>query len=81
MQDNYRFGGQLSNQMNNDDFFRLYGDGDGDGRTNFNDFGNHFLPAFGSSGVDDPMDFNGDGNVTFVDFANGFLPNFGKVRL
>ena len=81
MQNDYRFGGQLSNQMNNDDFFRLYGDANGDGNVNFDDFASHFLPAFGSSGVDDPMDFNGDGAVNFADFAGGFLSNFGTSRL
>ena len=64
-----------------DDFFRIFGDKDGNGTTNFGDFSSAFLPAFGAMlgdpEFDDAMDFNGDGNVNFADFAGGFLPNFG----
>ena len=70
---------------NNDNFFRHYGDDDGDGNTDFIDFSDGFLPSFGN-GVGDPnydpaLDHDGDGNVDFIDFSNGFLPNFGTGRL
>ncbi len=67
-----------------DQFFRLFGDGNGDGYTDFTDFANDFLPAFGSSygqaGYRSAMDKDADGFVDFTDFAEGFLPNFGKSR-
>ena len=70
---------------NNDNFFRHYGDDNGDGNTDFIDFSDGFLPSFGN-GVGDPnydptLDHDGDGNVDFIDFSNGFLPNFGTGRL
>ena len=67
-----------------DNFFRLYGDNNGDGIVNIFDFSSGFLPAFGSSIADvdflDVMDADGNGIVNIFDFANGFLPNFGKGR-
>jgi hypothetical protein len=68
-----------------DVFYRLFGDGNGDGFTDFDDFALSFLPAFGTEigvgmGYLARMDFDGDGFVDFDDFANGFLPNFGKSR-
>ena len=82
MGERYEFGGQTAGQPSNDDFFRLYGDVDGDGFTDFDDFAGGFLPAFGSSQATTPgfradLDNNGDGFVDFNDFADGFLPNFG----
>jgi hypothetical protein len=79
------FGGQLKAEANNDEFFRWYGDDNGDGFTDFNDFAGGFLPAFGSeNGVgtnyNEGLDQNGDGFVDFTDFASGFLPKFGTVR-
>ena len=78
------FGGQTAGQSNNDDFFRQFGDGDGDGNTDFLDFSGSFLPAFGngqgSPGFRADMDHDGDGNVDFLDFSGGFLPNFGTGR-
>ena len=80
------FGGQSAGAPNNDEFYRLYGDDNGDGFTDFNDFANSFLPAFGSEvgGVGmnyhEGMDANGDGFVDFNDFANDFLPRFGTQR-
>ena len=64
----------------NDDFFRLFGDGDGNGITNFADFSGFFLPAFGGGIGPSSMDADGDGRVNFADFAGDFLPNFGAVR-
>ena len=67
-----------------DNFFRLYGDNNGDGSVNFNDFSSGFLPAFGASlgetSYDIDLDADGDGSINFSDFANGFLQNFGKAR-
>jgi hypothetical protein len=67
-----------------DEFFRLYGDADGDGDTDFTDFANGFLPAFGTtttqSGYLDHMNSDDDNDVDFTDFALGFLLNFGEVR-
>ena len=75
----YRFG-----ETDADNFFRLYGDNDGDGFVDFSDFASGFLPAFGSSlenlGFSADLDADGDGHVDFTDFAIGFLPNFGKER-
>tara|TARA_R110002049_G_scaffold2750_2_gene21595 strand:- start:437004 stop:442349 length:5346 start_codon:yes stop_codon:yes gene_type:complete len=67
-----------------DEFFRLYGDTDGDGSVNFTDFASGFLPAFatsvGSANYRDELDANGDASVDFSDFASGFLPNFATRR-
>ena len=80
MSADYQYGGDIPI----DDFFRLYGDGNGDGYVDFNDFAGYFLPAFGSStgqpGFRDDLDIDGDGYVDFDDFAYGFLPNFGMSR-
>ena len=81
----HSFGGQTSGQPSNDDFFRWYGDHNGDGFTDFNDFANGFLPAFGSENGPDAnynegLDANGDGFVDFGDFASDFLPKFGTSR-
>ena len=79
MSEDYEFGAEEA-----DDFFRLFGDANGDGTTNFGDFASSFLPAFGS-GIGDPayrdeLDAGGDGVVNFADFATAFLPNFGTGR-
>jgi hypothetical protein len=67
-----------------DDFFRLYGDSDGDGDVDFSDFASAFLPGFGlvagASGFRGEMDYDGDSDIDFTDFSAGFLPNFGKNR-
>ena len=81
---NYQFGGQDRDAPNNDDFFRWYGDANGDGNTDFLDFSGGFLPAFGNGvGSADyrfDLDYDGEGNVDFLDFSNGFLPHFGTGR-
>ena len=80
----YHFGGQLKAAANNDNFFRWYGDDNADGFTDFTDFADGFLPAFGSelgdTNYDVLFDANGDGMVDFDDFAFGFLPRFGTSR-
>jgi ELWxxDGT repeat protein len=80
------FGGQTKNQGPiNDNFYRLYGDVDGDGDTDFTDFSNDFLPGFGTvagnAAFRPSLDFDGDGDQDFTDFVNGFLPHFGTLRL
>jgi hypothetical protein len=72
---NYTFGDDQA-----DKFYALFGDGNGDGLTDFRDFSQYFLPAFGSSTYREAMDYDGDGFVDFNDFRFGFLPNFGKHR-
>ena len=86
MTSDHQFGGHTADEPNNDGFFRWFGDFDGDGNTDFNDFAKGFLPAFGtglansSSNYRGDLDFDGDGNVDFLDFTNGFLPAFGTGR-
>ena len=84
METDYVFGGQTADEPNNDNFFRQYGDGNGDGNTDFLDFSDIFLPAFGNSlGSQDfryGMDHDGDGDVDFLDFSSGFLASFGTGR-
>tara|TARA_R110002049_G_scaffold72490_1_gene186989 strand:+ start:93066 stop:96530 length:3465 start_codon:yes stop_codon:yes gene_type:complete len=69
-----------------DDFFRRYGDSNGDGSVNFTDFSQHFLPAFATTQAGAgaafrwDLDLNEDGAVNFTDFSNGFLPNFATSR-
>tara|TARA_R110002049_G_scaffold185580_3_gene353826 strand:+ start:55492 stop:58680 length:3189 start_codon:yes stop_codon:yes gene_type:complete len=67
-----------------DDFFRLYGDANGDGLTNFTDFASSFLPSFassiGSPNFESFLDADGDDHVNFSDFASSFLPNFATGR-
>jgi len=79
MIDDYQFGASEA-----DDFFRLFGDDDGNGNVDFPDFSGGFLPAFGlsstSPGYRDDMDADGDQDVDFLDFSQGFLPNFGSGR-
>jgi hypothetical protein len=63
-----------------DDFFRLYGDADGNGTVNLFDFA-AFRSAFGKMVDADPAyrchDHNGDGTIDLFDFA-AFRGNFGK---
>jgi hypothetical protein len=81
MASNYAFG---DNPLDN--FYRRYGDGNGDGFVDFDDFSDHFLPAFGTSLASNgasfrsDLDFDEDDDVDFDDFSGGFLPNFGTGR-
>ncbi|MEO1616596.1 MAG: DNRLRE domain-containing protein [Planctomycetota bacterium] len=78
------FGGQLAGEPNNDDFFRLYGDDDGDGDVDFDDLNLGFVPAFnavsGDTNFNPLLDFDGDGDIDFDDLNNGFVPGFNDVR-
>ncbi|WP_436716024.1 hypothetical protein U8335_28210 [Roseiconus lacunae] len=64
-----------------DDFFRFYGDTNGDGFVDAIDLFNGFLPAFGSNegnlNYRSDLDSNQDGFVDAVDLFDHFLPNFG----
>ena len=72
------FGGQLAAEANNDDFFRQYGDADGNGSVNF------LIPAFflseGQEGFEPLLDAQGDGNLNFTDVDDFFIPNFFAAR-
>ena len=80
----YTFGGQLKAAPNNDDFFRLYGDHDGDGDTDLTDMNDGFLASFGSTSGDGnfhaDFDGDGDGDVDLLDLNNHFIPHFGATR-
>ena len=58
-----------------DDFFRLFGDINGDRTVNIIDFF-QFRNAFGNSELDERFDFNGDGTVNILDFFQ-FRSRFG----
>ncbi|QDT06769.1 hypothetical protein K227x_51850 [Rubripirellula lacrimiformis] len=80
----YRFGGHVAADEDNDDFFRLYGDANGDGIVEFTDLDEHFAPSFfsdvASAAFDPGLDGNGDGIIEFVDLDSYFAPNFFKGR-
>lgn len=74
---NYRFGATQA-----DDFFALFGDGDGDALVSLLDFA-LFRQSFGSSvggaGFDGAFDADGDGAISLLDFA-AFRQAFGQTR-
>ena len=67
-----------------DNFFRLYGDMDGDGDTDANDLTDFFAPAFfstiGSSAYVSALDGDNDGDIDANDLNDFFGPNFFAVR-
>ncbi len=67
-----------------DDFFRLYGDMDGDGDVDGIDFAKYFSAAYGSrigsTKYRAELDFDGDGDIDGLDFARGFSPRYGRKR-
>ncbi|MCS7465424.1 S8 family serine peptidase [Stieleria sp. ICT_E10.1] len=72
MASDFQFGGQAANPSNNDGFFRLFGDTDGDGDVDGQDYGRFgltFLKREGQSGYDPDMDFDGDGDVDGQDYG------------
>ncbi|MCA9126212.1 MAG: pre-peptidase C-terminal domain-containing protein [Planctomycetales bacterium] len=77
---NHVFGGQTAGQPNNDDFFRLLGDANGDGVLNGLDL-NAIIPTlFNPVGYREDLDTNGDGVINGVDL-NGLIPTlFGTGR-
>ena len=84
MPNNYMFGGQTFGEPNNDDFFRLYGDLNGDGFTTNFEYFFSMLPAIGSGTGDasfrEDLDANGDGFVTNFEAFFDFLPRIGTSR-
>ena len=72
--DNYTLTGHSTN-----DLFRLFGDGNGDGRVDSTDF-TMFRVCFGVSGYGPgynlAFDYDGDGNINSADFAE-FRLRFG----
>jgi len=67
-----------------DDFFRLFGDGDGIDGVDSDDLYIGFLPAFGSSAGDvgylKEFDWDGIDGIDSDDLYLHMLPNFGKSR-
>ena len=85
MASDYVFGGKTSADLNdNDDFYRLYGDMDGDGDTDANDLNDSFAPAFfsvlGDNAYAPGLDGDGDGDVDANDLNDYFAVNFFAVR-
>ncbi|MEO1616064.1 MAG: hypothetical protein AAFV88_09460, partial [Planctomycetota bacterium] len=78
------FGGQTFGEPDNDEFFRLYGDDDGDGDVDFDDLNLGFIPSFnaidGEGNFNAGLDYDGDGDLDFDDLNNGFVPAFNNVR-
>lgn len=68
-----------------DNFYRHYGDADGDGDVDGTDFAVHFIPAYGSTSTSPnyrrDLDFDGDGDIDGTDYAVYFLPAFGTTRV
>lgn len=71
MDDEYSFGDQAT-----DNFFRLFGDDDGDGDVDLRDY-SAFRRAL--TAYDADLDFNGDGTVNRIDFGP-FRANFSRGR-
>ncbi|QDV47603.1 FG-GAP repeat protein [Stieleria neptunia] len=66
------FGGQSAAQPNNDDFFRLFGDTDGDGDVDGQDYGRFglsFLRLSGDPNYDSDLDYDWDGDVDGQDYG------------
>ena len=86
LQQDFVFGGQNAGvpAANNDNFFRLYGDMDGDGDTDSNDLQDSFAPAFfsvlGDASFAAGLDGDGDGDVDANDLNDYFAMNFFAVR-
>lgn len=74
------FGGQTAAELNNDHFFRLLGDANGDGVLNGIDL-NAIIPAlFNPVGYRKELDTNGDGVINGIDL-NALIPTlFGPGR-
>ena len=73
-------GAFLFGESANDEFFRLYGDGNGDGTVGVSDFGlfrSAFGRAEGQSGYVDAFDFDNDNVVGVADFG-AFRTRFGR---
>tara|TARA_R110002111_G_scaffold47407_3_gene84751 strand:- start:945 stop:1202 length:258 start_codon:yes stop_codon:yes gene_type:complete len=84
MSSNYTFGGQSAGVPANDDFFRLYGDEDGDGDVDLDDLFDAFSPALfslqGNAAYSSTLDADGDGDIDLDDLNNHLVLNLFKVR-
>lgn len=81
MTQDYSFGGQRAGDAANDDFFRLFGDTDGDGVLDPG-YLDDMLPIWMSPDFTDPeMDANGDGLVDLDDLPSMFASFFGPGRI
>lgn len=82
MNGSFVFGGQAaSQQVSNDNFFRLYGDEDGDGDVDLDDLHDFFAPAlFVLSKYVATLDADGDGDIDLDDLNDFFAPNLFKTR-
>ena len=80
MDADFVFGGQLAAEPNNDDFFRLLGDANGDGVRNGIDL-NLIIPTlFNAPEYREDLDTNGDGAINGTDL-NDLIPTlFGAPR-
>lgn len=80
MAEDFVFGGQTAAALNNDHFFRLLGDTNGDGVLNGIDL-NAIIPAlFNPLGYRQELDTNGDGVINGIDL-NSLIPTlFGTSR-
>ena len=77
--DAYRFGNEVA-----DDFFRLFGDDDGNGEVDLFDVYDAFVPSYGSAAGDpayrDYFDWDGNGEIDLFDVYDHLVPSYGKVR-
>lgn len=84
MQSDHVFGGQTSCEPNDEGFFRLFGDEDGDGDTDLDDLNNSFVPALfsllGGENYSFTLDGEGDGDVDLDDLNDFLVPNLFKTR-
>ncbi|WP_419580315.1 beta strand repeat-containing protein [Stieleria magnilauensis] len=68
----FLFGGQKANAPNNDHFFRLYGDTDGDGDVDGQDYGRFgltFLRHTGDPAYNSSLDYDLDGDIDGQDYG------------
>ena len=73
MATDFDFGSQTAGQTNNDDFFRLFGDSDGDGDIDGQDYGRFgltFLRPSSDAAYNSDLDYDGDGDVDSQDYGH-----------
>jgi hypothetical protein len=80
MEVDYVFGGQTLGQPNNDDFFRLFGDVNGDGFLNAVDLSETIPTLFNPAGYREDLDIDGDGQINATDLAALVPTFFGQGR-
>jgi hypothetical protein len=80
MELDYLFGGQTQGQPNNDNFFRLLGDVNGDGALNTIDLTAAVPSFFNPAGYREELDVNGDGVINTIDLTSIVPTFFGPGR-